>query len=260
MMDIAESKKTKQCFVSMLDILGTSNILCSKDQLKINKYIVNLENLYDEVYEKMNLDQCTFSDNIFIHTNSCADDEFNDLILHLASFQFIAIVEYDFLLRGGVSQGGLYHPHKNTQYDFITGDAVISAHKLESRDALYPRIVIARELYDKYKNKIDPKFILMEGKMPYINYLSSASTEEFIDEDLIQSHRDALIRHIHQNNELNINSEEWDRIRAKDIWILSYHNNFCRENDLDFRINYYEEYDRAKEKIMIELLYNEGQA
>ncbi len=257
-LDKVKSPRMTLCIVSMLDILGTSNILCSKDNEKINEYIVNLENLYDEIFEKMDINFSTFSDNIFVHTSSCSGEQFSEFILRLASVQLIAIIEYNLLLRGGISEGGLYHPHKGAPYDFIIGDAVVLAHKLESKVALYPRIVINPEVFEKYKESFDLKFISMDGNLPFINYLAAASSEEFVDEELIQSHRDAIINHIHQNNDLKIKGEEWDRIRAKDIWVLSYHNEFCKEKELGFTIDYFEEYSKEKEKIMIVLWDDEG--
>ncbi len=63
------------------------------------------------------------------------------------------------LIRGGLALGALYHD----QTESVTfGPALVQAHELESRDAVYPRVLLSRELRDKLSS--DPKQRLLRDK------------------------------------------------------------------------------------------------
>jgi hypothetical protein len=63
-----------------------------------------------------------------------------DVILRVARIAAAAL-RYGFLIRGGISRGKLYHSS-----GVVFGPAMIEAYELESRTAIYPRIVLSPSL------------------------------------------------------------------------------------------------------------------
>lgn len=59
-----------------------------------------------------------------------------------------------FLIRGGISIGGLYHSR-----GIVFGDALIEAYRLESSTAVYPRIVVASSVADR------PEFERLDSRL-----------------------------------------------------------------------------------------------
>lgn len=60
-------------------------------------------------------------------------------------------------------------------------------------------------------------------------------------------------------NEENGTVDSWDRVRDKDLWALSYYNEFCKKNDLpEMVIDFKEEYIPSFGKIVIKIENEEG--
>jgi hypothetical protein len=64
-----------------------------------------------------------------------------DQIHRYVSVIAIAALKMGFLIRGGVAKGKLYHAN-----GVVFGEAMVRAYQLESRVAVYPRVVVADEL------------------------------------------------------------------------------------------------------------------
>lgn len=59
-----------------------------------------------------------------------------------------ALLDYGLLIRGGVTQGQLYH-HDNT----VFGPAIVEAHNLEKYCAKYPRVIVEEKLANTWTNE-----------------------------------------------------------------------------------------------------------
>jgi hypothetical protein len=85
----------------------------------------------------------------------------------------------------------------------------------------------------------------------YVDYLQVALTEGFPDGDRLNNHRSALINRVKRNNG-NAVTDRWDSILIKDVWCLSYHNDFCSRYDADaYRIDFTEAFDDEDSRISI---------
>ena len=76
------------------------------------------------------------------------------IISSLADFA----LNYDFLIRGGISIGQMYHKD-----GIVVGNALIEAYKLENELAVYPRVILSADLCNLIDNKLqdfDGLFIL----------------------------------------------------------------------------------------------------
>ncbi len=69
----------------------------------------------------------------------------------------------------------------------------------------------------------------------------------------IYHYRQSLIAHIDANNRLcGCDTDRWDRIRNKDLWTLSYYNDFCSRNGSEgLTIDFEERYDSEAKRIAI---------
>lgn len=123
-----------------------------------------------------------FSDSIVISFK--LDDQ--DQVFHtLMDYMFISLdlVTKGYLLRGGITWGKLIHTDKS-----IFGPAMVDAYKLETKRAIFPRIIVNKDIYDlgKLVYNGDPETlrevldnILTEdddGEL-YIDYISKANSE-----------------------------------------------------------------------------------
>ena len=96
-------------------------------------------------------------------------------------------------------------------------------------------------------------FVKMDWDLPFIDYLKCAEADGFVDSQQLLAHRNALIKHIEDdNNTDNCPLDRWDKIRNKDLWLLSYHNEYFKINDMEnYSIQFIEEYSKDVQKIII---------
>lgn len=160
-----------------------------------------------------------FSDSIvlsFPNSNENQDDFYKTLsdIRKLC----IKLLDIEILLRGGISKGFLHHEN-----GIVFGPALIQAHELESKNAIYPRIIIPEELINESiktqnNNHIEiikePYSSIISKDIDgyyYIDYLTKKINQ--IDNDN-SNHHDNLNKLI--TNGLNINNPS---IKQKYKWM-----------------------------------------
>ena len=137
--------------IAFVDILGFSErVMDSKDNLYDfeslfwgQSYICKIkeENEGDSALNmrELGFEVTVFSDSLVI---SCPDKDDNlfSLIMQLIHIQ-INLANMDILLRGAITSGPLHHDG-----EMLLGPAMIEAYKLESRVAVYPRIIVEKTL------------------------------------------------------------------------------------------------------------------
>ncbi len=215
-----------------------------------------IEGLYSKIRDELPIERLKmFSDNILIYTDGTSTENIESLIESVARIQLYIFQEFGLYIRGGVVVGILNHIPIDVD-DFIVGKAIVDAHYLESKVAIYPRVVVSKDvlrIYDPEGESIP--FVKADWDEPFIDYLQYAEVEGFVDSQQLQAHRNALINHIKHDNEMvNCLPDRWDRIRNKDLWALSYHNDYCKVNDMDeLSITFIEEYSSNVQKIIIKV-------
>lgn len=158
--------KYEESFTAYLDFLGFSEAskdLDDSDRQKVLDLLVNLVALRSEFRAAISDKNegsgtsifvapaiSTFSDHIVIsygldslRENTKMDERNIALLLlsqiqHLASAIAAAALRIGFLIRGAATFGKLYHAH-----GVVFGEALVEAYQLESRTAVYPRIVLS---------------------------------------------------------------------------------------------------------------------
>ncbi|WCN36483.1 hypothetical protein [Aneurinibacillus uraniidurans] len=166
------------------------------------------------------------------------EDYFNKIVEQVIYYQLTMILE-GFFVRGGWDYGKLYMDSK-----IVYGKPLISAYKLESDYAKYPRIVLGeriiemidRMIYNKevlapfpYNREFDicgnstiPYVLKGEEGIYFVNYLFSVINlaDNTYDIDKLLQHKEII-----QNKITLFKSNE--RILSKYCWSAFYHNRFC---------------------------------
>ncbi len=174
-------KLYEEKFVAFIDILGFSNIVRSfqnkpKNHDKIHSALLKLieykNSSKSHNLAQSNLEISTFSDSIVI---SASKADFFSLIWTCGWLQ-ANLLKIGILIRGGISQGLIYH-----QEDIIYGEGMLDAYEIESRAAVYPRIVISPKIISKLNQRIKDDFI--QEDIDGLWFVDSFKFEDFIGND-----------------------------------------------------------------------------
>ena len=134
-------------FVFFIDVLGFSKkVEDSTSPEEIKNIIDCLKQDFIRENKRHNLEyQITqISDCIVISFKKSARFKFLSMLLFINYMQTNALIKYGLLFRGAGTYGNLVH---NDEYLF--GTAYQEAYKLESKYAIYPRIIIKKEIIKK---------------------------------------------------------------------------------------------------------------
>jgi hypothetical protein len=154
-------QEPQECIVAFIDLLGFKKIV---QQSSNHNTILKLLHSFKSMSEySLKTDASkegdtkspflhpmitVFSDNIVISYPievGTYDSILHDLLNRILQIAQQAL-ENDFLIRGGVAKGFLYH--KN---GVAFGDALVKAYELESEHAIYPRVLISQEIISDYE-------------------------------------------------------------------------------------------------------------
>jgi hypothetical protein len=169
-----EIVETEPRFVCFIDILGFSDLINEYEKnitstilqdiqesfAQAKTYLfANKGNKPDEVTR--NLSYQTFSDNICISIPYFDNEtdyisNFNLIATYVRGLQ-LALMEKGFFTRGGISTGSYYSDN-----NIIFSKGLVNAYFLESKKAIYPRVIIDKLIIEKLK-KYKPESITFFG-------------------------------------------------------------------------------------------------
>ena len=251
-----DRKQSINHVVAFIDILGSSQILKSDDEKAIKDYLRGIDGLYIQSLNNVSDGVRMFSDNILIYSDGATEDDVYSVVSSVANIQWSVMKEFNLFIRGGVVIGRLDKiPEKDS--DYIIGKAIVEAYELESSVAIYPRVVVSKEVAELCSGPDSP--IKTDWDCPFIDYLQLSIEEGFVSKEL-ETYRQSLIAHIENNNQMKgCKAHDWDKIRSKDVWALSYYNDFCMSNECeDLAIDFREVYDVQFKRISIRINSSEG--
>lgn len=226
-------------FVTFLDILGFSKLVERQRDagaiLKIQKAFQ--DSSVDDTTESKSksvkgLSWSFMSDSIVRVRKSKSKkllEILNEEISEIAFAQSNLILE-KIPIRGGLSLGEIYHENKN-----LFGPALVSAYKLETSLAVFPRVIIDMELFKKVdtqnfrsenlsETNILKKYLKRDFDGVYfIDYLEAAINFTAQKERYLIEHQFAIIDLLH------LNELEKPEVFVKYMWLVNYHNNKCIE-------------------------------
>lgn len=237
----------KEQFVAFIDILGYSEIL--KNSTNPVGDIAIIQGLMD-AYKKAAdgtkiINSVVFSDSMYIISGNLKEMiRFISLLqVNLLAAMEIRTdasdlknglkVEYGGdgrLLRGGIAYGSAYTSPKNSNSAIITGPAVLTAYKLESTVAVYPRIVLDLKAC-KHIAGHEKKFCLKQDKdgLWYVDFLSYYHRMMIDDyrsgrttkRDMIESYKDTIMQW-EKWTDTKIKGTNSEKIMQKYCWFMNY--------------------------------------
>ena len=239
----------KKYFIGYFDILGFENkvkINNKEDDLAllttIDEIIIFSRKSISTLY-KYDIKMKVFSDNFLF----CSEENYIPLILIIGMIQALFITN-DLFIRGSLCYGDLYYDD-----EFIYGKGLINAYKLESKLAIFPRIIIDNSFFSGVTNitnksiqeKISSNNILSNLQdiycndfdnyrfIDYLTIMKNYKDKESIDHPnetmsffkFISDHAKYI-----KNNLLVEDTIENRIIKQKYYWCKNYHNEFCKKN------------------------------
>ena len=152
-----EKKEYSDCFVAYLDILGfkervkgtkksPESLNTLIEALQINSKFTGTKNTSDG---KLDIKRFFFSDS-FVFMLKEKEDDLHHLFIIIRYLQD-RLWESKLCLRGAITRGKMYWPKK--EENILLGPAMIKAHGLESKVAIYPRIIVSQELHEYIENE-----------------------------------------------------------------------------------------------------------
>ena len=141
---------------AFVDFLGFKELVRNKNPEDIYKIIWELSDLNKAGREHLSEDMKhqAFSDNIFINTPATSEG----LMELIGQVRWLALtaLEKGAFIRGGVTIGNI---SQNKQNNILFGPALIEAYELESKTALYPRIILSKTAFSLLESTYDSDFL-----------------------------------------------------------------------------------------------------
>lgn len=168
-----------------------------------------------------------FTDNVVLGYALWSDQgerEFGHAVTQLLEFQYRVAMK-GFFVRGGWAVGNLFM-NRNT----VFGGSLLDAYDLESKAAVYPRIVLSDEMKNlvfqhmgRYAEDPPQRYdLLMDGDgRLFTNYLSEAIDDGEVLWDDLHVHAERIRERLQESQ----NNDE--RVFQKYQWLAGYHNFFC---------------------------------
>ena len=235
--------------IANLDILGISNQFKSENERERICSLSLLRNFMEEAKNGSEatfgilepLETICFSDNIVAAYNTknaqSQEDLINNvhyLILYVLSIQAKAFAN-SFLLRGAIKFGELYI---DKDLNFTCGKGLIETYELESKEAIYPRIITQDDrLLDMIDDiQLSNGFVLKEilkkdnDDKYFLDYLQMFTIANDTEE-LLKNAKSNYCKYLLKDRCINEN------IRKKHDWHINYFNKFCeRVNLVQYKI------------------------
>jgi len=212
--------------IAFFDIMGFKNIIKKSEDIQFRvKLIESLVELKGMEYSRKNLagikfdygkELTAFSDSIVISYDISNDGAIFSILFDIIFMQ-IDLVAMGLLLRGGVTLGEVFH-----DAGVVVGPAMIKAYEMESKIAIYPRIIVDPILIDyAYEHpsfshsKDEEKEAVLgllcpcENNHYYTNFLSMSSELEYEYNNFLNN-VNKLIEQGLQSSDIGIkNKYEW---------------------------------------------------
>ena len=211
--------KVSDYFICYFDIMAYH---CLIEKYGENHFLKIIYALMDVVSETLSDIKChIFSDNIiFFSPISENDDLNNNRIVEIIKQAFLLqrnlMGQYRIILRGAITTGNLFY-----NGNFIYGNGLIKSYDMESKEAVYPRIIIDSDIIDNNKYVLDicKNWVSVDDDDRYfISYLS-LQTGLVISLSYLNMHKEFVRGWLKQPLS--------DCVKKKYEWCKKYHNYIC---------------------------------
>ena len=229
--------KTEDYIIAYIDILGITNTINND---KFNKQLKIIFDLYNNALSNINTVKHAmaiedikikiFSDNILFAlklNNNYTKEELTErlytLVFTLRDFQLDALM-YGYTMRGGITLGKLFI--NNT---FVYGKGLLDSYIMESKLAIFPRIVIDEDLLKniQYNNRVTLYLEKDFDNLYFIDYLTLLFSETC--DKTLANIRKIIIYLTQQNSD--------KKVKQKYYWLINKFNERCNENNKGYSID-----------------------
>lgn len=216
--------------VAFADILGFSAMVAKSSSdiegyEKIKSALETIQNV-QKIPDVNGAKVTTFSDSIVISYPANGRDPLFYILIDLIHLQ-LNLLQQGILIRGGIAKGQVRHVK-----EMVFGPAMVSAYELESKYAVYPRIIVEKEVVDweqdNYRKQTygaeydieDLKRLLKKDEYNDIYYIDilrqGQELNRFEDyEQLLRNVRKTIISGLKNKNK---------SVVMKYIWLKNYYN------------------------------------
>jgi len=221
---IARTVRYERRIFAFLDILGWSKLieLSLKDKVAMRR-LAGLQVLFrldSELHDKLQGPEDSFrthfSDTLIMSWPAPKSDKQSALVLQDLAAVLLQLFANCFLVRGGVVLGKVLH-----RRDIVFGPALVDAYKLETRVAIYPRVVVGTSLRAWRQSP----FVQQDADGQwFINFLPCFKPGYRFPEFLGNVRRFLTGEYAHSKNDPSTS--------AKYAWMMSYLNRVLRDHDI----------------------------
>jgi len=212
-------------YVAFLDVLGFKEFLKLDEKNNSEIYKDKVLGAFQELalQDNSNFSIKTISDSIFIRASN------NSNLVELLFFikkVFFSFLKHKIFIRGGLSFGQHF---ESTTLTYSM--ALANAYALESKDAVYPRIIIDKNIIEMSRDSsiwstiIQAKLILLDGDLYQLNILDDSNWLDCYN----------LAKEMYNENYRFIDATA--QVRQKHLWFHEYLYNFCPTNNMETYIN-----------------------
>ena len=245
--DLGKYEKT---LVSYLDILGFAELLNERSAAEIANLLITVKRSFaagGRVHRNRNDEVVrifkwfNFSDLIVRTTRIEAEEEINRIVdwevYYLSEMQLSMALD-GILIRGAICVGDLF---AKSEESIVFGPALVKAYRLEREYAIYPRIVIDRDVIWEAEERgyiahWQDYCLRGEDGAYFVDYFFGASLtgleigfpgDQPNARERIQAHRDMIVNFIEERTRAE-KGRASERIKQKWIWLALYHNSTIR--------------------------------
>ena len=221
-------------FVFLIDLLGTeaASAADAKEYLRITHEALARASLWANEADGDRAIARWFSDNLVL-AEPCEDTSGQS---HELGFGFSLIsaawVQLEVAMTGLFSRGGLSLGPFFANEQFVYGPALVEAHTLESKQAIYPRIVLGstaaqyamaqlRAFHGGEEEVHRTHLAIDRDGLPFLNYLAAAWDLGSGALEHVENHKGHIISHLERYR-------GEPHIHLKYQWLADYHDRFCR--------------------------------
>lgn len=206
--------KTTNHIIAYLDILGATNKICNDNDFSfLNHLNMFMEDAIEEsgggiFPKKEDIFLKIFSDNIVLAIELKENDEQREnkteSLFNTVANIYNEILRYGYLMWGAIVEGEFFHNNI-----IVYGKGHVQAVKLEEKEAIYPRILVQKEL-----SKLLPQYLLQDRDG--WNILNIFQFSESFDHS---SFKFELLKMLKKN-------KDNDHVKTKIMWMINYFNSW----------------------------------
>lgn len=247
----------KKSIVTFIDILDFKSIVNKSKAEKVNS-ILDLVKQATTSKETSSHRAIVFSDCVIRVRDIKPDEPFIDHLfseLYALLHAQAELIDYGILIRGGICYDDIH-----IYDDKVFGPGLIKAYELESKFAIYPRIILDPEVIQEFNNYLQEflekhkfedsnaeiiKNLLKQGDdgMWFLNY-AEAIDGEFDENEMypifLKRHHDIIV-------EKSANFQALNSAHSKYIWLANYHNNIITNLNSEL----FDDYEFNKSDLLI---------